>query len=122
VLIEGEPADARSGEPLDAAVRVLPGGPNERTIEVDTPRAGWLVVLDSWDRGWKATVRGRETPVRRADFAYRAVRVPAGRSVVEMEYRTPGLRIGIALSVLGLLAALACWLWPLRRRARPASS
>jgi hypothetical protein len=67
-----------------------------------------------------ATVNGRETPVRRADFAYRAVRVPAGHSVVAMEYRTPGLRIGIALSVLGLLAALACWLWPLRGRQRPA--
>jgi hypothetical protein len=122
-VIEGEPSAARTGAPLEATARVLPSGPDERDVAVDTPRAGWLVVLDSWDRGWNATVDGRETPVRRADFAYRAVRVPAGRSVVEMEYRTPGLGIGITLSVLGLLGALACWLWPLRgRRLRSASS
>jgi hypothetical protein len=102
----------------DAQVRVLPSGPDTRRVEVDSPRAGWLVVLDSWATGWHARVNGEERPVERADFAYRAVQVPAGRSEVRMHYTTPGLRAGITISALGALVALALLLVPLARRRR----
>jgi hypothetical protein len=111
-------APRRASGPVDADVRVVPTTGDRRRIEVDSPRAGWLVLLDSWDKGWSAKVSGRETPLRRADFAYRAVQIPEGRSVVEMRYSTPGLNLGIAISVLGLLAALGLVGWSLRSRRR----
>ena len=67
-------------------------------------------------RGWSAKVNGREEPIQRADYAYRAVPVPAGRSTVEMHYRTPGLRLGLAVSLVGLLAAVGLVLYAWRRR------
>jgi hypothetical protein len=120
VLLEAG-ADARAQRAtgaVDATVRILPSGQDTRRVEVDSPRAGWLVVLDSWATGWSATVNGAETPIERADYAFRAVRIPAGRSEVRMHYTTPGLRAGIAISVLGALVALALVAVPLARRRR----
>jgi LPXTG-motif cell wall-anchored protein len=118
VVLDGPGADEvperRVSAPSRAKVRVLPGDSSERNLEVNSSSAGWLVVLDSYDDGWSATVNGREERIHRADYAFRAVKVPAGRSVVAMHYRTPGLRLGTAVSLLGLLAALA--LLALRRR------
>jgi hypothetical protein len=105
--------------PLKADVRIRPSGPSDRDVIVDTPRAGWLVVLDTYARGWAAKVNGKPATLRRGDFAYRAVRVPAGRSTVTMHYTTPGLRLGVAVSALGLLGALALLVGPgLRTRRR----
>jgi len=50
---------------------------------------------------------------------HRAVWVPAGTSRVEMDYRPPGLRAGVALSALSLAVAAAASV-PVRRRRRQA--
>jgi hypothetical protein len=100
--------------PIAAQTRILLTGQSDRRIEVDSPRAGWLVLLDSYDKGWSAKVNGKSTTLKRADFAYRAVRVPAGRSVVTMHYRTAGLRTGVAFSLIALLVAVGLLARPLR--------
>ena len=93
--------------PIAARTRILATGESDQKIEVDSPRAGWLVLLDSYDKGWSANVNGHSSTLKRADFAYRAVRVPAGHSVVTMHYTTPGLRAGITISLLALIVAVA---------------
>ena len=119
MLEPGAGAEPRSSQgDVGATVRVLSTGPDTRRIEVDSPRDGWLVVLDSWATGWNATVNGRDEPIERGDFAFRAVRVPTGRSEVRMQYTTPGLRAGIAISTLGVIAALVLLLFPIVRRRR----
>jgi len=93
---------------------------NETTYSVDSASAGWLVMADAWAPGWQATVNGRAAFVRRADYAFRAVAVPAGRSHVVLRYRSPGLVLGLVVSgvtVLGLFVLVAVSL-PSRRRAR----
>jgi hypothetical protein len=47
---------------------------------------GWLVVSDTLTPGWRAELDGRPTPLLRADFVFRAVRVPAGEHEVRMTY------------------------------------
>jgi hypothetical protein len=120
VLLEpgADIAPRRSPGEADATVRVVPTGPDTRRIDVESARAGWLVVLDSWATGWNARVNGREAPIERADFAFRAVPIPAGHSEVRMHYMTPGLRAGIAISTAAAVAALALLLVPLLRRRR----
>jgi hypothetical protein len=98
--------------PVDAQTRILRTGESERRIEVDSPHAGWLVLLDSYSKGWSAKVNGKSSALDRADFAYRAVRVPAGHSVVTMRYQTPGLRSGVAISLLALLIAVGLLVRP----------
>jgi len=58
--------------------------------------------------GWTASVDGKPFPVLRADYAFQAIAVPAGRSTVDLRFRPRSLYIGAALSVLGLLVIAAC--------------
>lgn len=82
-------------------------GINTARITLTTSSPAWLVFHESWAPGWSATVDGSRQAVVRANYAKRAVRVPAGRSVVELSYRPPGLVAGGAVTVLTLLGCAA---------------
>lgn len=42
-----------------------------------------------YDKGWKAYIDGEEAPYFRADYILRAMRLPAGKHVVEWRFRAP---------------------------------
>jgi hypothetical protein len=103
LLAAGEPGGTPG--PLGAA-RLLDARPDCLVVEADLARDGWLVTVEGHDAGWRAAVDGRPAPVVRANLAFRAVRVPAGRHVVEQRYAPPSIAHGLLLSGAGLLAAL----------------
>jgi hypothetical protein len=70
---------------------------------------GYLVVRDSYARGWKAWVDGRPAPVRRANGKHRAVELPAGAHEVTLRYEPPGLGIGVLLTLAAVLALGRLW-------------
>jgi uncharacterized membrane protein YfhO len=76
-------------------------------VEADGP--GYLVMRDSYARGWRAYVDGRAAPVRRANGKHRAVALPAGAHEVTLRYAPPGLWPGMALTLAAALAL--AWLW-----------
>ena len=78
-------------------------------IQAWSDRPGWLLLLDSWYPGWRADVNGTPAAVRRADYAFRAVPIPAGRSVVTFTYIPFLFWIGLAFSAAAV-AGLA-WAW-----------
>jgi hypothetical protein len=80
-----------------------------------SPAPGYAVLLDEWAPGWTATVDGRPTDLLRADGLFRAVAIPAGAHAVALEYRTPWLAEGAAVSALAW-TALAVTLALARRR------
>src|SRR5262249_37911814 len=60
---------------------------------------------DSWMPGWTATVDGRPAQVLRGNSAQRVIPLPdAGRHVIVMEYRAPGLLVGCATSLVSAMA------------------
>jgi hypothetical protein len=93
--------------------------PDEVRLSVAAQQPGWLVLLDSWDQGWKATVNGRGTEVMRANYNFRAVAVPAGTSTVEFSYRPTSFTFGGWITVFstGLIACAMVPEWARRRRA-----
>jgi hypothetical protein len=74
-------------------------------------RPGLVVLNDSWAPGWSVRVDGRAARAVRVDDVMRGVAVGAGSHVVEWRYAVPGLKAGLALSALALLAAVALLLW-----------
>jgi membrane protein YfhO len=74
-------------------------------LEVELSAPGYAVLVDSYDPGWRATVDGVAADVLRANAAFRAVPVTAGRHVVELRYRPRSVAIGIA--VMGSAVLLA---------------
>ncbi len=110
VLLEALPPDFANGSGVveaDARTWIEHDDPEHVVIHTRGASAAVLVLNDALYPGWAATLDGVETPLLRANTAFRAVHVPAGEHVVEMRYRPPGFDIGLALSgvTIALLGA-----------------
>lgn len=46
----------------------------------------WLVYIDNYHPGWRATVNGRETPVERANIAFKAVKLDQGKNEIRFVF------------------------------------
>src|SRR5579885_3336322 len=71
----------------NGGVKIVSYTPNQVVISVTSARAGLLFLSDTYYPAWKATVNGKETKIYRADYAFRAVVVPDGKSTVKFYYR-----------------------------------
>lgn len=82
-------------------------------VDVDAAADGYVVLAEVAYPGWQATVDGQPTPIERANFAFRAVRVPPGAHRVELRFAPAAWRLGLLISTLSLLALLAVagWVW-----------
>jgi hypothetical protein len=105
VLAAGEAAPTTTEVP--GTVRMVDERSDRVSLEADLRTPAFVVLADSFDPGWRATLDGAPVPVLRANLAFRAVRVPAGRHRIEMVYRPRALLAGLAVSAVALLAALA---------------
>jgi hypothetical protein len=103
-ILESPPAFAPSGGAASRTDIAL-YEPNRVRVVGNDSSAGMLVLLDSYGDGWTATVNGSPTPVVPAYGAFRGVEVPEGKWEVEMEYRVPGLRAGLLVTVAALTIA-----------------
>jgi hypothetical protein len=56
-------------------------------IDVDTDRAGVVVLHDLYYPGWQASVDGAPAPVLRANVLFRGVAVPAGHHHISFVFR-----------------------------------
>lgn len=101
-------ADGDTGSDRRAEVRFLADAPEFVELSVDAPSKGFVVLADQYDEGWTASIDGAPSSIVRANYAFRAVAVPAGRSTLAFRYRPPGLMLGIAATFVGTLAAI--WL------------
>lgn len=75
---------------------------NSLDATIDAPAGGLLVVLDPWFPGWRATLDGARVPVLRADYAFMAVPVAAGRHVLHLVYFPDRLLPGVASGLVAL--------------------
>jgi hypothetical protein len=113
VVLEPGHAPAVDG-PLAATctrgrARLTAESAGEERIDVEADASGYLVVRDSYARGWGARVDGVPAPVLRANGKHRAVPIPAGKHEVVLRYSAPGFAGGVAVSLLSLVAAALLW-------------
>jgi hypothetical protein len=95
------------GPATEGLARIERYAPEEVQVRVETPQPAVLILLDSFDKGWTATLaNGAELPILRANALVRAVVVPAGTHLVTFSYQTPLLKAGAAVSLLGCLLCL----------------
>ena len=107
VLLEREPATPPSDPGLQAPVSglILHERPNGVTITVPPGAGGYLVCADTWYPGWRAYVDGVAVEILRANYAFRAIALPAGAREVVFVYRPRSFLVGglISAATLGLV-------------------
>jgi len=96
----------------------LETSPEDVRISLRADGPSILVVRNSWDEGWSATVDGRSAPVLLADYMLQGVPVPAGRHEVRIVYRDPWITRGLLGSSAAWAALIVMWVASvlLRRR------
>jgi hypothetical protein len=119
IVGSGPPAPARIGPTrIDLDYEVTEFSANVVRILVrDVPEGGvWMSYADVWHPYWEATVNGIAARIRRADLAYKAVRLRSGTNDVVFTFSNPlltasiramqVLAVGFAATVLAYLLGL----------------
>ncbi|HLF24918.1 MAG TPA: YfhO family protein [Anaerolineae bacterium] len=120
VILEGMPPDLSSApeSPQTGEARIVNYESERVAIETDTPVAGILVLTDTYAPGWQAQIDGQPTEIYIADYAFRAVRVPAGQHRIEFTYAPASFTVGAILSLTALAGGAIYVVVRLYRRTR----
>ncbi len=91
--------------PADAAVsgtaQITQDLPERVVVETDAVMPSYLVLSDTFDPGWSATVDRRPAPIRPAYLAFRAVLLPEGKHTVVFQYSPAGFGLGLCSPAAG---------------------
>lgn len=102
-----------------ASVKYIFYNETKSTIEVDTTDDGILFVSDTYYPGWKAFVDGKEEKIYKANYLFRAVKVPKGKHTVSFIYKPESFNLGLKISLISfgiLILSGINFLVPKRRK------
>jgi hypothetical protein len=89
--------------------------PHHLDFEIECGEASLVVIAQTWYPAWRAYVDDRPVPLWRANHAFQALAVPAGRRRVRLRYEDRTFRFGFTLSLLTVAGCAAGW-WNWRPR------
>lgn len=83
-------------------------GPRSLTAKVKSENGGDCLFLPvANDKGWECSVNGERVEIKTALGAFMAIKLRKGVNTVELRFMPRGMRAGIALSLIALLALAA---------------
>ncbi|MBX2906688.1 MAG: YfhO family protein [Taibaiella sp.] len=92
------------GKDSAAYIKLTSYGLDDLAFESENSREGLAVFSDIYySKGWEAFVDGKETPILRANYVLRAVRVPAGKHKIEFHFRPASFYNSRKVAVAGSL-------------------
>lgn len=79
-------------------------GRNKFTAIAITDNPTYIMFSVSQDNdGWTAKVNGKDTEILTVDGGFMAVKVEAGENHIEFNYEVPGLKMGVLISIIGII-------------------
>ncbi|MGO9587280.1 MAG: hypothetical protein ACLP2Y_13880 [Limisphaerales bacterium] len=88
-------------------------------IEVEAAEPSLVVVAQTWYHNWRAYVDGQPAPLLRANYAFQALQVPAGRHHVRLACEDRAFQFGAAVSICMVVNCLVFLHLLRKRRFRP---
>jgi membrane protein YfhO len=83
-------------------------------VEVEATEPSLVVIAQTYYRPWQAFVDGARTRIVRANYAFQALQVPAGRHSVRLVYEDSLFALGAVISLVTLAAAVLGVFWTRR--------
>ena len=119
-LVEETPpfVEATTSSAADQA-RVVQLEPDAISVATRTDAAGFLVLSEVYDPGWRAYIDGEQVDILTTNFVLRGIPIPAGEHTVELRYEPRSLQIGLAITgfaIIAMLAAVIFAAWPVMKR------
>jgi hypothetical protein len=116
LLINGIQKDEDSG--AQGSAKVTRDSGEQVDISADASKDGWLYLADSYYPGWYADVDGKQTQIYRANYAFRAIRLPKGTHTVHFIYDPWSRKIGAAISSTTILSLGLFMMWRRKRNTK----
>ena len=113
LIVEDPDRPLPIGAKVAGSARIVVDEPERVEVEaVVADGPAYLVLADTFDPGWSATVDGRPAPIRPAIIAFRAVFLSPGVHRVAFHYTPAGFGLGLTLTAIGGAIALVFLIWP----------
>jgi hypothetical protein len=99
------------GKDSAAYVKLAQYGLDDLSFTSSNSKDGLAVFSDIYyEDGWKAFVDGKETPIMKADYVLRAIKVPQGKHNIEFHFHPDSFYKGRTVSIITsiLLLGLCC--------------
>jgi len=87
-------------------LKIVSYKPNEIVFETSVKGNKILFLSDTYYPGWKALVDGRETKIYKANYAFRAIVIPAGIHTGKFIYDPESFKLGYRVTLLSAAALL----------------
>ena len=111
MVLEEEPDFlGKPGQATAKGVEFTIEDPTSISVKTQSSEPAVLLIRNSWDENWSATVDGAPADVLPADYFLQGVPVAAGKHTVKLTYEDPNIvpgAIGTGISVLVLLLGAA---------------
>ncbi len=91
----------KDNNPFIANYKIRSYDPQNIVVQVESTSDAFFAMSDTYYPGWGATVDGKEAKVERANFAFKAVAVPAGNHIVAMKFQPTHWNITILCVIAG---------------------
>ncbi|MFN8485886.1 MAG: YfhO family protein [Anaerolineae bacterium] len=100
--------DALNGAPEgETSLSFAEYEPQSIVTDVTAAADAYVVFSEVAYPGWTATVDGRPASIERANFAFRAVRVPPGEHHIALRFEPTAWRLGVLITLVSLAAYVA---------------
>ncbi len=121
---KNEMGNYQFGKDSTSFVKLDRYGLNDISFVSGNSKPGLAVFSDIYyEKGWKAYVDDKETPIMKADYVLRALKIPAGNHKIRFEFRPEsyynGKKIGVATSVILILLVIAALAQSFRKSESP---
>ena len=86
-----------------------------KNVKIDTNRITGDITLDNekllclnipFSEGWKLKVDGKESSLKKVNYMNSGVILKSGKHKIELKYCTPGVKVGLILTIAGILILL----------------
>jgi hypothetical protein len=91
-------------------------GPQAAVVQVTAPAPALVLIRNSYDRDWHATVDGRAAPLVPADYLMQGVMVPAGTHTIALAYDDPWIGYGLLGSAIAVALLVGAAIAARRRK------
>ncbi len=88
---------------------------NEVTGNISLDQNKYLLLTIPYSSGWTAYVDGEEQEILQANTMYMALKLDAGEHNIELKYHTPGLTVGLCISLMAFAVFILIFVFSERR-------